>query len=190
MLDKEFQFSSYQKTVLFQSRWNKWLDFTTVECSCRCIRTFFFRAIKTPVETPEAKAWFLTRPRRILSKAKFQSVLHGVGTFPRCRKGNLWLDRTGWLFLLRNSDRERKFWLLQLLESWQKVGRDVLGFNPRAAASLSFPSLVEGHIPFPACWLSSVYCWGIGIIAVFLESLPELAVIGKFGLVGGKKKNL
>lgn len=133
--------------------------------------------------------WFLTRPKWTLSKTKLESVFHCVGAFPGCRKGNLWLDRIGWLFLLRNGNSERKFWLLRLLESWQEVGRDVLGFHPRAAASLSFPSFVQGHIPLPSSFLSSVYCWGISIIAVFLKSFPEFTVICKFGL-GGKKKKL
>lgn len=75
-----------------------------------------------------------------------------------------------------------------MLESWQKVGRDVLRFNPGAAAPLSLPPLVQGHVPLPARLFSPVYHGGIGIIAVFLKSLPELAVICKFGLEGKKKK--
>lgn len=117
-----------------------------------------FPSVKTPLEAPEGKAWFLPRPRWRLSKAKLESVFHGVGTLPRGGHGNLWLDWTGWLFLLRNSNCERKFWLLYLLESWQKVGGDVLGFDPGAAAPLGLPSLIEGHVPLPARWLSSVYC--------------------------------
>lgn len=162
-----------------------WLNYGVVEL--KLCPKFFFRAVKTPTETPEEKVWFLTRPRWTLSKTKLQSVFHCVGTSPGCRKGNLWLDRIRWLFLLRNSNCKRKFWLLRLLESRQEVGRDVLGFNPGAAASFSFPSFIQGHIPLPSCFFSSVYCWGIGIIAVFLKSLPELAVICKFGL-GEKKK--
>ena len=75
-----------------------------------------------------------------------------------------------------------------MLESWQKVGRDVLRFNPGAAAPFSLPSLVQGHVPLPPSLFSSVYRGGIGIIAVFLKSLPELAVICKFGLQEKKKK--
>ena len=75
-----------------------------------------------------------------------------------------------------------------MLESWQKVGRDVLRFNPGAAAPFSLPPLVQGHVPLPPRLFSPVYCGGIGIIAVFLKSLPELAVICKFGLEEKKKK--
>lgn len=58
----------------------------------------------------------------------------------------------------------------------------MLGFDSWAAASLGFPSLVQGHVPLSACLFSSVDRGRIGIIAVFLESLPELTVIRKFGL--------
>lgn len=136
---------------------------------------------------PKVEAWFLKRPRWVLSKAKLESVFHCVGTFPRCRERDLSLNRIGWLFLLRNSNCERKFWLLWLLESWEEVGRDVLGLHPRTAASLCFSSFVQGHVPLPTRFFSSVYCWGIGVIAVFLKSFPELAVICKFGLEKNRK---
>lgn len=64
----------------------------------------------------------------------------------------------------------------------------MLGFDPGAAAPLSLPSLVEGHVPLPARRLSSVDRRSVGVIAVLLKSLPELAVICKFGLGGEKKK--
>lgn len=161
---------------------------TSLQChGTAAVSKVFSRAVKTPVETPEGGLWLLTSPRWTLSKTKLESVFHCVGTFPGCRKGrDLWLDRIRWLLLLRNSNCEREFWLLRLLESWQEVGRDVLGFHPGAAATFRFPSLVQGHVPFASRVFSSMYCWGIGVIAVFLKSLPELAVICKFGLGGGE----
>lgn len=64
----------------------------------------------------------------------------------------------------------------------------MLGFDPGAAAPLGLASLVEGHVPLPARRLSSVYGRSVGVVAVFLKSLPELAVVCKLGLGGDKKK--
>lgn len=58
----------------------------------------------------------------------------------------------------------------------------MLGFDPWAAASLGLPSLIQGHVPLPPRLFSSVDGGRIGIIAVFLKSLPELTVICKFSL--------
>lgn len=187
-LNKEFQFSSHQQTFLCQSHWTKWPDFTAVSWSWRCVH-IFLRSCKDTCGNAWGGLWLLSRPTCTLSKTKLESVFHCVGTFPGCREGwDLWLDRIRGLLLLRNSHCEREFWLLRLLEPWQEVGRDVLGFHSGAAAPFRFPSLVQSHVPLSSRVFSSVNCWGIGVVAVFLKSLPELAVICKFGLGGGGKQ--
>lgn len=56
----------------------------------------------------------------------------------------------------------------------QEVGGYMLGLDPRAGAHFSFPSLVEGHEPIPTSPVVPVDDWGVGVVAVLLEALPEL----------------
>lgn len=64
----------------------------------------------------------------------------------------------------------------------QEVSGDMLGLDPRAGAHFSFPPLVEGHKPLPSSPVAPVDYWGIGVVAVLLEALPELTVICKYFL--------
>lgn len=59
----------------------------------------------------------------------------------------------------------------------QEVGGDVLGLDPRAGAHLGLPSLVEGHVPVAAGPLVPVEDRGVRVVAVLLETLPELTVV-------------
>lgn len=45
-------------------------------------------------------------------------------------------------------DGEASLTLVVQGDPGQEVGGDMLGFDPRAGAHFSFPSLIEGHIPF------------------------------------------
>lgn len=59
----------------------------------------------------------------------------------------------------------------------QEVGGDVLRFDPRAGAHFGLPSLVEGHVPLAAGAVVPVEDRGVRVVAVLLETLPELAVV-------------
>lgn len=59
----------------------------------------------------------------------------------------------------------------------QEVGRDMLGFDPGAGAHFSFPPLIKGHKPLATCPVVPVDYWGISVVAVLLETFPELTVI-------------
>lgn len=133
-----------------QSRTND-LTFTRVSAAERHYVRKFPSGLRWRLWKVLRRKRFPTRPGWASSEAKLQSVLHSAGTSARWRQGDLWFHRAGWLFLFWNSDCEGKFGLLRLLEPGQEVGGDVLGFDPWAAASLGFPSLVQGHVPLPAC---------------------------------------
>lgn len=45
-------------------------------------------------------------------------------------------------------DGEASLTLVVQGDPGQEVGGDMLGFDPRAGAHFSFPSLIEGHVPF------------------------------------------
>ncbi len=59
----------------------------------------------------------------------------------------------------------------------QEVGGDMLGFDPRAGAHFSFASLIEGHEPLSTSPVVPVDDWGISVVAVLLETLPEFTVV-------------
>lgn len=61
----------------------------------------------------------------------------------------------------------------------QEVSGDVLRFDPRTGAHFGLPSLVEGHVPLAAGAVVSVEDRGVRVVAVLLETLPELAVVGE-----------
>lgn len=61
----------------------------------------------------------------------------------------------------------------------QEVGGDVLRLDPWAGAHLGFPSLVEGHVPVATAAVVPVEDRGVRVVAVLLETLPELTVLTK-----------
>lgn len=61
----------------------------------------------------------------------------------------------------------------------QEVSGDVLRLDPWTGAHFGFPSLVEGHVPLPAAPVVPVDDRGVGVVAVLLETLPELTVIAE-----------
>lgn len=61
----------------------------------------------------------------------------------------------------------------------QEVRGDVLRLDPRTGAHFGFASLVEGHVPLASGAAVPVEERGVGVVAVLLEALPELAVVGE-----------
>lgn len=53
----------------------------------------------------------------------------------------------------------------------------MLRFDPWTGAHLGFASLVEGHVPLATCPLVLVDDRGVRVVAVLLETLPELTVV-------------
>lgn len=73
-------------------------------------------------------------------------------------------------------DGEAPLALVVHTEPGQEVCGDVLGFDPWAGAHFCFPPLIEGHIPLTASPVVPVDYWGISVVAVLLETFPELTV--------------
>lgn len=59
----------------------------------------------------------------------------------------------------------------------QEVGGDVLRLDPGAGAHLGFSALVERHEPVASRAVVPVDDGGVGVVAVLLETLPELTVV-------------
>lgn len=74
-------------------------------------------------------------------------------------------------------DGEATLAFILQVDPGQEVCGDMLGFDPRAGAHFSLSSLVEGYEPLAASSVVSVDHWGVRVVAVLLEPLPELAVI-------------
>lgn len=53
----------------------------------------------------------------------------------------------------------------------------MLRLDPWTGAHLGFPSLVEGHVPLATAPVVPVDDRGVRVVAVLLETLPELAVL-------------
>lgn len=74
-------------------------------------------------------------------------------------------------------DGEAPLALVVQADPGQEVRGDMLGFDPRAGAHFRFPSLIEGHVPLPTSPVVPVDYWGVSVVAVLLETFPELTVI-------------
>lgn len=74
-------------------------------------------------------------------------------------------------------DGEAPLTLVVQVDPGQEVCGDVLGFDPWAGAHFCFPSLIEGHVPLTTSPVVPVDYWGVSVVAVLLETFPELTVI-------------
>lgn len=121
-------------------------------------------------------------PAMALPKAELQPVLDRAGVLPWWGWGDLGLRQRG--LLLRESDGEGELGGLRLPEAGQEVRGDVLGPSTGAAAPLGFAPLVEGHVPLAPRARAAMHGRGVGVVAVLLEALPEMAVHCEPGLQG------
>lgn len=133
------------------------------------------------------------RTRRVSSEAELGPVFHRLAWPLACADGCLWCrgfrGALPWwgrrwccwprlcLLLASLGDGESVLNLLVEGKAWQEVRGHVLCFDPRAGAHLGFAALVECHVPWAPRATPSVDHWRVRIVAVLLETLPELAVI-------------
>lgn len=115
-----------------------------------------------------------------LPEAKLEAVLDRAVAVPRwggrCRFLWWWWRRRWWRLLLGPGDGEGQLRRGGLSETGQEVCGDVLGAGAGAAAPLGLAPLVEGHVPLAARAAAAVHGRGVGVVAVLLEALPELAL--------------
>lgn len=64
----------------------------------------------------------------------------------------------------------------------------MLGLHPGTGPHFGLAPFVQGHKPFSSSPVVFVYHRGVRVVAVFLKSFPELAIICKFFLKINNKK--